>query len=92
MVVDSKEQAWKEADKLIPTDYEEDTSASKRAGYPIYRSTNPDLFYTYICDLGDRLEVNLENGKSTNVWIKDKAEEIRKALAAKTAQLYPNNF
>lgn len=92
MVVNSKEQAWREADKLFPTDYEEDISGSKAAGYPIYKSTNPNLFYTYICDLGNSLEVNFENGKSVRIWISDRTEEIRKALVAKTAQLYPNIF
>jgi hypothetical protein len=68
MVVKSKEQAWEEADKLIPNDYEKDEESSARAGYPIYRSTVE--YYDYICDLSTRLEVNLKEGnKTVNIWI-----------------------
>jgi hypothetical protein len=38
MTVTSKEQAWQEADKIFPADYEKDEVASKRAGYPIYKN------------------------------------------------------
>lgn len=60
-------QAWHEADKLISYDYLKDNEASKKAGYTIYRSRVNH--YDYICDLGDRLEVNLANGQTVNIWI-----------------------
>ncbi len=63
----NKQQAWSEADKIIQNDYMQDYESSERAGYPIYRSVVE--YYDYICDLGDRLEVNLANGKSINIWI-----------------------
>ena len=56
MKVKNIQQAWNEADNLIPNDYMKDCEASERAGYSIYRSTVE--YYDYICDLGDRLEVN----------------------------------
>lgn len=69
MIVKTREAAWKEADKLFPTDYEKDLDSTRRAGYPIYRSTTEGHFYFYICDLGDRLEVNM-NDETVNIWIK----------------------
>lgn len=36
-------------------------------------------YYNYICDLGDRLEVNLESGETINIWI-DEAEETEAAV------------
>ena len=67
MKVQNIEQAWKEVNKLIPNDYMKDYDASERAGYSIYRSTVE--YFDYICDLGDRLEVNLANGQTVNIWI-----------------------
>nr|DAL85289.1 MAG TPA: hypothetical protein [Caudoviricetes sp.] len=72
MVVNSKEQAWIEVNKIFPTDYEKDESSSQRAGYDIYR--HPTLnYYSRICDLGDRLEVLTgEYGENvTNIWIEE---------------------
>ena len=66
--VTNKQEAWKAVDQIFPSDYSEDTCGSERAGYPIYRSNIE--FYDYICDLGDRLEVNLKDDNTTiNVWI-----------------------
>lgn len=50
---------------------------TKRAGYPIFRSSVE--YYNYICDLGDRLEVNLESGETVNIWI-DETEETEAAV------------
>jgi hypothetical protein len=77
MVVNSREQAWAEANKLFPTDYEKDESASSRAGYDIYR--HPTLnYYSRICDLNDRLEVLTgEYGENvTNIWIEETVEKV----------------
>ncbi len=64
----SKKEAWEIVNQIFPSDYTEDSKSSERAGYPVYRSSVE--FYDYICDLGDRLEINLKNGgKSINVWI-----------------------
>ncbi|MEG1894673.1 MAG: hypothetical protein RR162_00435 [Oscillospiraceae bacterium] len=71
MTVTTKEQAWAEANKIFPTDYEKDYSSSERAGYDIYRHRELN-YYSRICDLGDRLEVLTgEYGENvTNIWIK----------------------
>ena len=66
-------EAWKMVDELFPTDYIEDTEATIRAGYTIYRSTL-DGCTDWISDLGDRLEVNT-GGKSVNVWIEEETPE-----------------
>ena len=64
--VDSREQAWAEADKIFPAGYKKDEPASARAGYDVYR--NPDNYYNTICDLWDRLEVTTDESV-TNIWI-----------------------
>lgn len=69
MTVTSIRNAWAEVQKIFPTDYEHDTSRSERAGYPIYYSTAAGV-NAWISDLGNRLEVNLPDGKSVNIWIK----------------------
>lgn len=70
----SAAEAWREADKLFPCDYLHDSSRSARAGYGIYMSTNPEI-YAWISDLGDRLEINLSDGSTVNVWIEPEDEE-----------------
>lgn len=72
MTVTSIRDAWAEVQKIFPTDYEHDTSRSERAGYPIYYSTT--AVNAWISDLGNRLEVNLPDGQSVNIWIKAPAE------------------
>lgn len=68
--VKNYEEAWEIVNGIFPTDYEKDEEGSQRAGYPIYRSTADGHYYDYICDLNDRLEVNLKDGNQTiNVWI-----------------------
>lgn len=79
MKVRDKKQAFIEADKITNYDYDYDPYRSARAGYPIYYTTHEGVT-EYICDLGNRLEVNLANGKSVNIWIADEEAEARKAL------------
>lgn len=82
MKVYSKEQAWEEANKIFPTDYEYDAEASERAGHPIYWSTVKGK-HIWISDLGCRLEVNLENCNSVNIYIVETEEvkELNKTVA-----------
>lgn len=67
--VGSVAEAWQVAGSYFPGDYEKDDRASACAGYPIYRS--PSDWALYVCDLCTRLEVNLSNGDTVNVWIDD---------------------
>lgn len=86
--VSSYEEAWGVVDSIFPTDYEKDEQSSERAGYPIYRSTADGRYYDYICDLNDRLEINLHDGnRSVNVWIDGGAEkgEFDESIKAKEA-------
>lgn len=69
MTVKSIQEAWDEVNKIFPYDYEKNETASKNAGYPIYYSTTSDHQNNWISDLGDRLEVNFEDGRSVNVWV-----------------------
>lgn len=72
--VTSKQEAWEIVNQIFPSDYTEDMDSKERAGYPVYRSNVE--YYDYICDLGDRLEVNLKNGcKTINVWIVEPEEK-----------------
>ena len=73
MKVNSKEQAWVEADKLFPTDYIKDEKKSDIAGYDIYYSTC-DGVNAWISDLEDRLEVNLATGETVNIWIENESQ------------------
>lgn len=56
--------------------FELDEEASSKAGYNIWRSVA--RYNDYICELGDRLEINYANGKSENIWIDDGSAEIAK--------------
>lgn len=88
MKVKTIEEAWNEANKIFPTDYEKDEFSSSRAGYPIYRSTAEGHENDYICDLNDRLEVNISKGNQTvNIWVvtEEQGEDI--AVEVKTTKV-----
>lgn len=74
----SRAEAWAAADSVFPCDYMHDGSRSSRAGYDVYFSTNPEV-YAWISDLGNRLEVNLQDGSTVNVWIDEPEEEETEA-------------
>ena len=73
MKVKSKQEAWRKADIIFPTDYAKDDIRSSRAGHDIYHSTAAGV-NAWISDLGDRLEVNLENGETVNIWIDEEPQ------------------
>ena len=91
MKVKSKAEAWKIADSIFTTDYMEDDTRSSRAGYDIYHSTAAGVS-AWISDLGDRLEVNLENGETVNIWIDDEPQffeyQLADALAVISEAIY----
>lgn len=64
----STAHAWAIADELFPGDYAKDENSSERAGYPIYRATSENS-RAYICDLGDGLEINYDDGSSQRIYI-----------------------
>ena len=83
------QEAWNLANKMFPTDYQKDEESSKRAGYPIYRSTAEGHFNDYICDLNDRLEVNIAEGnQSINIWIEpeEQGEDVEVTVIAKSGE------
>ena len=49
-------------------DFVYDSMRSERAGYPIFTDQDEDAM-TYVCDLGNRLEINFYDGSSQNIWI-----------------------
>lgn len=82
MKADTIQKAWNLVNEFFPTDYEKDEASSQRAGYPIYRSTTEGHYYDYICDLGNRLEVNLSSGKTVNIWIQPEEQDTAPAAPA----------
>ena len=88
--VNSVKAAWSKANEIIPCDYMHDSDRSRRAGYDIYFSTS-DSIIAWISDLGDRLEVNLPNGESVNVWIEEEEEtaEVEAEAEAEDVALAP---
>lgn len=85
MKVKNIQQAWLEAHKLIDKDgLIKDYEATERAGYDIYRDYNE--YYNYICILGDRLEVNLANGETINIWI-EQPENIKEYADCESATI-----
>ena len=91
MKVKTKEEAWNKADMIFPTDYAKDEVRSSRAGYTVYYSTAEGVV-AWISDLGDRLEINLENGETVNIWIDEEPEfsesEIADALSVISDAIY----
>lgn len=82
--VNSVNEAWKKANEIMPCDYMHDSHKSRNAGYDIYFSTC-DSIVAWISDLGNRLEVNLPNGESVNVWIEEETEEATETAAENEA-------
>lgn len=76
-------EAWTMAAEIFPTPYHKDEQSSERAGYNVYRSDYFNRYYCYICELGDRLEINLDDGRTINIWInpEDEREEISRHIA-----------
>ena len=72
MKVNSREEAWRQADRFFPTDYVKNEAASANAGYPIYQSTSDSEEYRFaqIADLNTRLEVN-DGIQTINIWIEE---------------------
>jgi len=78
MTVKTMAEAWMEAGKIFPTDYELNEGLSRRAGYNIYTSTVKDDDTYALCQISDlttRLEVTV-GAKSTNIWVKENEEEF----------------
>lgn len=80
MKVNSREEAWRHAEKIFPTSYMKDERASANAGYPIYKSTSDSEGYRFaqIADLNCRLEVN-DGIQTINIWIEE--EEVKTLTA-----------
>ena len=73
----SEFDAWRWIHEMFPnTQWYLDHESSERAGYNTYRDTKE--FYNYICELGDRIEVNLKEGNQTiNLWIEKEEPEMK---------------
>lgn len=72
----SREEAWKKADEIFPTDYMKDERSSQNAGYDIFKSTLPGE-ESWISDLNTSLEVNLASGETVRIVIEKKYEEYQ---------------
>lgn len=87
--VNSVREAWSKANEIFPTDYMHDTDCTRRAGYDIYWSTRPGCT-AWISDLGNRLEVNLPNGESINIWIEEPETVEESTEAAESEYTAPS--
>lgn len=89
MKVTSKQEAWNKVNEIFPADYVKDEHSSNRAGYPVYRSTAEGHHCDYICDLGDRLEVNLDSShlETVNIWIEQPTQEPTQELSDERKKL-----
>lgn len=67
MKAESGRKAFEKAFEILGAGVEKDEEATKRAGYPIYRSTKNGA--EWVSDLGNRLEVNTADGESVCIWI-----------------------
>ena len=79
MTVNSIKEAWEMVNEIFPTDYTENTIKTKNAGYPVFDSNLGDE-NGYICDLGNRLEVNLADGTTVNIWIETAQEKVKRSV------------
>ena len=59
--VSSRETAWKMIDLIFETDYQQDAVLSKKASYPIFRSTTEGEYST-ISDLGSMIVIEFRDG------------------------------
>ena len=73
MKATSERKAFEKAFEILGAGVEKDKEATKRAGYPIYRSAKNGA--EWVSDLGNRLEVNTADGQSVCIWIEAEAEE-----------------
>ena len=77
--VKNRNEAWKKAAEIFPTDWEEDTFSSNRAGYPVYRSNIDSMFYYWISDLGTALELNM-GADTIRININEEAAENEEVI------------
>ena len=66
----SRDDAWRIANDIFPTDYMLDTRASENAGYPIYCSTAFGV-NAWISDLNTCIELNLPDGQTVRIHIEE---------------------
>ena len=74
--VNSISTAWEVAASIFPTDYQKDEESSKRAGYPIYKTTSTDEIFSgfHISVLNTRLEVSM-GAETAMIWVKENEED-----------------
>lgn len=84
-------EAWTMANEIFPTDYMKDSSRSEAAGYDIYFTTAAGK-NAWISDLNDRLELNMDDGRTINIWSENKVTcteyELADALRAIDDAIY----
>lgn len=88
ITVNSIEEAWRKANELFPTDYEQNSEYSRNAGYNIYTST-VSTECAWISDLGVALELNFANGDTVKIHIEEEATEEEEE--EKTTDEYGND-
>lgn len=88
-IATNKQEAFTIAGTMIDGDYEYDAECSQGAGYPIYTTKSGD----WISDLGNSLEVNKKNGKTTMIDIEPEKKETKSEILGISAeQVNENTF
>ena len=87
-IVKNRNEAWKKAAEIFPTDWEEDTFSSNRAGYPVYRSNIDSMFYYWISDLGTALELNM-GADTIRININEEAAENEEVIRIQQNESIP---
>lgn len=66
----TRAEAWRLLEKTVffSTVYRYDEKSSARGGCDTWRDVGN--YYNYVCDVGDRFEINRYNGATVNVWYK----------------------
>lgn len=86
--VKNRNEAWKKAAEIFPTDYEKDINSSNKAGYPVYRSNVDSMFYYWISDLSTSLELNM-GADTVRININEEAAENEEVIRIQQNESIP---
>lgn len=82
-------EAWDAVMEITKSGMRLDKDSTERAGYKIYR--NEEEYYEYVCDLGDRLELNRADGTTINIWYGEEQNKINEDVVFSLVELMKNN-
>lgn len=90
MKVKTYGDAWTVVKEMTNTAMVLDNESSERAGYKVYRSENE--YYEYVCDLGDKLELNKADGSTVNIWYGEEETVDKNDVFFNLVKMINNNY